>query len=488
MNTLMKPSQTHLQKLLVVALALLGLFCVVQTAVAGDDRPNILFVIVDDQSPFDLKVYNPRSILQTPNIDRLAAEGMVFDAAYQIGSWAGGVCTASRHMIMSGRTLWHIPNKPGRANNPHISNPKLVPSDLAQYTVPAVFNHSDKATLPPSNAKQPALPINYLPAHPFNNTHMTVRDEVNVSGVWKNRDQRTIRNELEREFACSENIDIQMGRVIDKLEAMGELNNTYIFYTADHGMAIGSCSSATRREMGSDKRNLTDFADIAPTLLDMVGIAQPTDVAFDGESQLPVLTGTTDKHRQWIYAYTGPVQVFRTQTHLLEARSPFYGKPNGRFYVTGDSRFGRGYERVDDHSEHQQQRAAFEEIIHSLPSHLEKDHPFWTSKLDVRWLEINTDLEAIAQPFWPASGKCSRMQSGHRLCVKLTSARVAMKDSIGCQAFRSFGSPASWRIFLQYPQMGRKPLSTWVRLSSSSACSSARSCSERRSRSRLESA
>jgi len=65
------------------------------------------------------------------------------------------------------------------------------------------------------------------------------RDEVNVSGVWENRDERTIRNELGREFACSENIDIQIGRVLDKLKAMGELENTYIFYTADHGIAIG---------------------------------------------------------------------------------------------------------------------------------------------------------------------------------------------------------------------------------------------------------
>ena len=68
---------------------------------------------------------------------------------------------------------------------------------------------------------------------------MTVRDEVAVSGVWEKRDERTIRNELGREFACSENIDIQIGRVLKKLDAMGELDNTYIFYTSDHGMAIG---------------------------------------------------------------------------------------------------------------------------------------------------------------------------------------------------------------------------------------------------------
>ena len=43
----------------------------VSTAIAAK-RPNILFIIVDDQSPFDLKVYNPKSPFHSPNIDRLA--------------------------------------------------------------------------------------------------------------------------------------------------------------------------------------------------------------------------------------------------------------------------------------------------------------------------------------------------------------------------------------------------------------------------------
>ena len=52
-------------------------------AAVGEDcdsekRPNILFIIADDQSPFDFKFYNPRSTLNAPNIEGLAAEGMVF--------------------------------------------------------------------------------------------------------------------------------------------------------------------------------------------------------------------------------------------------------------------------------------------------------------------------------------------------------------------------------------------------------------------------
>ena len=44
-------------------------------------------------------------------LDRLVAEGVVFDGAYHMGAWAGPVCTPSRHMIMSGRTILHIQGK-----------------------------------------------------------------------------------------------------------------------------------------------------------------------------------------------------------------------------------------------------------------------------------------------------------------------------------------------------------------------------------------
>ena len=67
-------------------------------------RPNFLFIIADDQSPFDFKTYTPRSAFQAPHLEKLAREGMVFDGAYHMGSFSGAVCTPSRHMVMCGRT------------------------------------------------------------------------------------------------------------------------------------------------------------------------------------------------------------------------------------------------------------------------------------------------------------------------------------------------------------------------------------------------
>ncbi|GAJ24566.1 unnamed protein product, partial [marine sediment metagenome] len=68
-----------------VGLALLNLpgCCVSSQKGSGDDlngkRPNILFIIADDQSPFDLKIYDRGSALDTPVLDELAKKGMVFD-------------------------------------------------------------------------------------------------------------------------------------------------------------------------------------------------------------------------------------------------------------------------------------------------------------------------------------------------------------------------------------------------------------------------
>jgi arylsulfatase A-like enzyme len=356
---------------------------------ADPARPNILFIIADDQSPFDLQLYNPQSKLQTPNIDRLAAEGMVFDGAYQMGSFSGAVCTPSRHMVMSGRTLWHLPIGPGAKRH--------CPAHLERNTLAAVFkragyatmrtckmgnsyeaangqfevrkdatrrggtaeqgsawhaervldylqqrkttaderpfliyfgfshphdtrngtpellakygavNHADPNSLPPANERQPALPVNYLPAHPFPHGHPNLRDEVDVSGVWKNRDERTIRNELGRQFACDENIDIQIGRVLKKLDELGELDNTYIFYTSDHGMAIGRHGLQGKQnlyehtwrvpmivkgpgiESGQRAKGNIYLLDTLATLCDLAGIEAPK--SNEGLSYKPVLEG-----------------------------------------------------------------------------------------------------------------------------------------------------------------------------------------------------
>ncbi|MDQ1255937.1 MAG: hypothetical protein QG656_531 [Candidatus Hydrogenedentes bacterium] len=74
---------------------------------AAKKRPNVLFLFADDQRFSTLHALNNPDI-QTPNLDRLARNGVAFTHAHIMGSMSGAVCMPSRAMLMSGRTLFHL--------------------------------------------------------------------------------------------------------------------------------------------------------------------------------------------------------------------------------------------------------------------------------------------------------------------------------------------------------------------------------------------
>ncbi len=71
-------------------------------AAAAGGVPNIVFVIVDDMGYYDLGCYGSKTI-QTPNIDRMAAEGMRFTDAYS----GATVCAPARSTLMTGYHMGH---------------------------------------------------------------------------------------------------------------------------------------------------------------------------------------------------------------------------------------------------------------------------------------------------------------------------------------------------------------------------------------------
>jgi len=68
-------------------------------AQARESRPNIVFFLIDDLGYMDIGAYNPGTFYETPNIDRLAREGMRFTDGYA----ANPVCSPTRYSIMTGR-------------------------------------------------------------------------------------------------------------------------------------------------------------------------------------------------------------------------------------------------------------------------------------------------------------------------------------------------------------------------------------------------
>ena len=83
--------------------ALLALFLLSSPLLAA--KPNVLFLFADDFSYEAVRAFGHTDI-DTPNLDRLAARGTSFTRAYNMGSWSGAVCVASRTMLISGRSVW----------------------------------------------------------------------------------------------------------------------------------------------------------------------------------------------------------------------------------------------------------------------------------------------------------------------------------------------------------------------------------------------
>ncbi len=165
--------------------------CTASAADKIDRRPNIVFILADDLGYGDLGCYG-QQIIQTPRLDRMAAEGMKFSQFY-----AGStVCAPSRSVLMTGRHLGHTRV---RGNTPVSADQSLHAEDV---TVAEVLKKAGYATAAigkwgigeEGSAGQPWLQgfdlfygyLNQLAAHnyypPF---------------LWRNGKKETLSNEVE---------------------------------------------------------------------------------------------------------------------------------------------------------------------------------------------------------------------------------------------------------------------------------------------------
>ncbi len=76
---------------------------------APAQRPNIIFILADDLGAGDVRAFNPRGKIATPNLDAMAARGMMLTEAHS----ASAVCTPTRYNILTGRYNWRSTLKKG---------------------------------------------------------------------------------------------------------------------------------------------------------------------------------------------------------------------------------------------------------------------------------------------------------------------------------------------------------------------------------------
>ena len=122
-----KPFGNHL---CVIAVLMMFFSCAENKEEAPKKRPNILFIMSDDHAYQAISAYDSK-LIQTPNIDRLAKEGMLFTNA----SVTNSICAPSRATILTGKHT-HINGK--------IDN--LMPFDTTQVTFPQIFQENGYET------------------------------------------------------------------------------------------------------------------------------------------------------------------------------------------------------------------------------------------------------------------------------------------------------------------------------------------------------
>ena len=117
----------------IAAATLIALLCI---SALAQSKPNVIFILADDLGYGDVGVYGQK-IIRTPNIDRLAAEGMRFTTFY-----AGStVCAPSHSVLMTGKHTGHTTVR-GNAGA-DISIQSLKAND---QTVAAIFKDAGYAT------------------------------------------------------------------------------------------------------------------------------------------------------------------------------------------------------------------------------------------------------------------------------------------------------------------------------------------------------
>jgi len=79
----------------------------------NNDKPNFLFILVEDLGYMDVGFNNPHTFYETPNIDTLAKKGVRFTKAYA----ASPVCSPTRASILTGKSL-------ARNNTAHFGAPQ----------------------------------------------------------------------------------------------------------------------------------------------------------------------------------------------------------------------------------------------------------------------------------------------------------------------------------------------------------------------------
>jgi choline-sulfatase len=147
--------------------------------------------------------------------------------------------------------------------------------------------------------------------------------------------------------AMVENIDRWLGTYLECLRERGDLDNTVVVWSSDHGEMLGDRGAwgkskpwqpsigvpmvfaGTALRGGIVHAGPATTADLAATFLELAGAARPAEM--DSRSLVPLLSGKTDRHRDCVLSGLGPWRVaFDGRHKLITGWSAGAGKKAGK--------------------------------------------------------------------------------------------------------------------------------------------------------------
>jgi N-sulfoglucosamine sulfohydrolase len=299
------------------------------------ERPNFIFIIADDVSCDDLGCFGNAAI-KTPNLDRLAAEGLAFDRAYLTTS----SCSPTRCSIITGRY-------PHNTGSPELHMPLparqfMFPQALREsgyYTALAGKNHMGPAINPAfDEITNPVGPggerdwVKHLRQRPKEKPFFMWFAAVDAHRDWQHTDLDAkydpaqvivppylvdgpvTRQDVADHYHEITRLDRFVGKVREELERQGIAENTYIIFSTDNGRPFPRCKtrlydSGTKNPFivwrpGTIKpartQSLVSAVDVAPTILELAGV--PIDPRVQGVSFAPILKDPAATTRDYAFA------------------------------------------------------------------------------------------------------------------------------------------------------------------------------------------
>ncbi|MHB1079167.1 MAG: sulfatase-like hydrolase/transferase [Prosthecobacter sp.] len=289
------------------------------------DRPNILWLTSEDHGPH-MGCYGD-TYADTPNVDALAAKGMLFKHAWSCAP----VCAAARTTIIAGIYSPSTGGEHMRSMVPMPKGTKMYPQFLREAGYYCTNNSKEDYNLQKpegvwdeSNGKahwtnrkdgQPFFAIfNEQCSHESQlrkRPHVAIHDPAKVRVPAYHPDTPEVRQDWAQYYDQVTLADASAGRRLKELEEAGLAADTIVFYYADHGSGMPRnkrwpCNSGLQvpmvvyfppnwkhlapKEYGAGVKSdrLVSFVDLAPTLLSLIGVQPPEWMqghAFAGKFQ-----------------------------------------------------------------------------------------------------------------------------------------------------------------------------------------------------------